>query len=52
MQVAKGVKLPTTAIGCDCRGNCLNSHDCLCAKLNSTDSKHYDFPYVHRDGGR
>lgn len=52
MQVAKGVKLPTTAIGCDCRGNCLNSHDCSCAKLNSTDSKHYDFPYVHRDGGR
>ncbi|KAJ4729557.1 histone-lysine N-methyltransferase, H3 lysine-9 specific SUVH4 [Melia azedarach] len=47
MQVSKNVKLPTDAVGCDCKGNCMNCRDCSCAVRNGS-----DFPYVHRDGGR
>lgn len=41
------MKLPTQVSGCACKGNCVNSRDCSCAKLNGT-----DFAYVNRDGGR
>lgn len=47
IKVANGVKLPSNANGCDCRGSCIASRTCSCAKLNGL-----DFPYVHRDGGR
>lgn len=47
IEVPKSVKLPKPVRGCDCKGNCVNSRDCSCAKLNGT-----DFAYVHRDGGR
>ncbi|XP_022989602.1 histone-lysine N-methyltransferase, H3 lysine-9 specific SUVH4-like isoform X3 [Cucurbita maxima] len=47
IKVGHGVKLPSNANGCDCRGSCISSRTCSCAKLNGL-----DFPYVHRDGGR
>lgn len=47
IEVAKGVKLPSNATGCSCKGNCTNPNTCACAKLNGS-----DFPYVRRDGGR
>lgn len=47
IKVAHGVKLPPNANGCDCKGSCIASRTCSCAKLNGL-----DFPYVHRDGGR
>ncbi|CAN0924786.1 Histone-lysine N-methyltransferase, H3 lysine-9 specific SUVH4, partial [Linum grandiflorum] len=47
IQVAKNVKLPINTAGCNCKGTCVDSRTCACAKLNGS-----DFPYVHRDGGR
>ncbi|KAL8134510.1 histone-lysine N-methyltransferase, H3 lysine-9 specific SUVH4-like isoform X2 [Apium graveolens] len=47
IEVPKSVKLPTQVPGCACRGNCVNSRNCICATLNGT-----DFAYVNRDGGR
>ncbi|PRQ45648.1 putative histone-lysine N-methyltransferase [Rosa chinensis] len=47
IQVAQNVKLPRDATGCNCKGSCVDSKTCQCAKLNGS-----DFPYVHRDGGR
>ncbi|XP_012067354.1 histone-lysine N-methyltransferase, H3 lysine-9 specific SUVH4 isoform X2 [Jatropha curcas] len=47
LQVSKSIKLPTSAVGCDCKGGCVDPRTCACAQLNGT-----DFPYVHRDGGR
>lgn len=47
IQFAQDVKLPTDATGCNCKGSCVDSKTCACAKLNGS-----DFPYVHRDGGR
>ncbi|KAL6136015.1 hypothetical protein ACLB2K_061317 [Fragaria x ananassa] len=47
IQVAQDVKLPNDASGCNCKGSCVDSKTCECAKLNGS-----DFPYVHRDGGR
>uniref|UniRef100_A0A1D1Z4D9 Histone-lysine N-methyltransferase, H3 lysine-9 specific SUVH4 n=1 Tax=Anthurium amnicola TaxID=1678845 RepID=A0A1D1Z4D9_9ARAE len=47
IQVAKGLKLPLNADGCNCKGDCVNSRTCACAKLNGT-----DFPYVRKNGGR
>lgn len=46
-QVAKSVKLPKNAIGCDCKGSCTDSRRCACAKLNGS-----DFPYVNHKGSR
>ncbi|XAR52062.1 Histone-lysine N-methyltransferase [Bertholletia excelsa] len=47
IQVAKSVKLPKSASGCECKGTCIDPRSCACARLNGL-----DFPYVHRDGGR
>ncbi|XP_050941601.1 histone-lysine N-methyltransferase, H3 lysine-9 specific SUVH4 isoform X2 [Cucumis melo] len=47
IKVARGVKLPPNANGCDCKESCITSRTCSCAKLNGS-----DFPYVQRDGGR
>ncbi|XP_052195414.1 histone-lysine N-methyltransferase, H3 lysine-9 specific SUVH4 isoform X3 [Diospyros lotus] len=47
IQVAKNVKLPENATGCDCKDTCIDPKRCACARLNGS-----DFPYVHRDGGR
>ncbi|KAK9271712.1 hypothetical protein L1049_002075 [Liquidambar formosana] len=47
IQVSESVKLPTNTIGCNCKGTCIDSKTCSCAKLNG-----FDFPYVHRNGGR
>ncbi|XP_015893914.3 histone-lysine N-methyltransferase, H3 lysine-9 specific SUVH4 isoform X1 [Ziziphus jujuba] len=47
IKVAKNVKLPPNAIGCNCKGSCVDPKTCSCAMLNGS-----DFPYVHRDGGR
>ncbi|XP_050224830.1 histone-lysine N-methyltransferase, H3 lysine-9 specific SUVH4-like [Mercurialis annua] len=47
LQVSKNIKLPTSAAGCKCKGACRDPRTCACAKLND-----YEFPYVHRDGGR
>ncbi|XVF13830.1 hypothetical protein REPUB_Repub09cG0002100 [Reevesia pubescens] len=47
MKVARNIKLPTNATGCDCKGVCWDPKTCACARLNGS-----DFPYVHRDGGR
>ncbi|KAL6994530.1 hypothetical protein U1Q18_012632 [Sarracenia purpurea var. burkii] len=44
--VAKNVKLPSNAPGCNCKGTCVDPKSCACARLNGS-----DFPYVHRDGG-
>ncbi|CAN1137594.1 Histone-lysine N-methyltransferase, H3 lysine-9 specific SUVH4 [Linum perenne] len=46
-KIAKSVKLPQNAVGCSCKGTCVDPRTCACAKLNGS-----DFPYVHRDGGR
>ncbi|KAE8735122.1 Histone-lysine N-methyltransferase, H3 lysine-9 specific SUVH4 [Hibiscus syriacus] len=35
------------ATGCNCEGACMDPKTCECARLNG-----FDFPYVHRDGGR
>ncbi|KAF3435320.1 hypothetical protein FNV43_RR22407 [Rhamnella rubrinervis] len=49
IKVAKDVKLPPNAMGCNCKGSCVDPNTCSCAKLNGS-----DFAYVHmpRDGGR
>ena len=47
IKVSKSVKLPSNAIGCNCKGTCTDPRTCSCAMLNGS-----DFPYVHRDGGR
>lgn len=47
IQVAKNITLPKTAVGCNCKGTCIDPRTCACAKLNGS-----DFPYVQRDGGR
>ncbi|XP_017975084.1 PREDICTED: histone-lysine N-methyltransferase, H3 lysine-9 specific SUVH4 isoform X2 [Theobroma cacao] len=47
MKVARNIKLPSNAAGCDCKGVCWDPKACACARLNGS-----DFPYVHRDGGR
>ncbi|KAF5741216.1 histone-lysine N-methyltransferase H3 lysine-9 specific SUVH4-like [Tripterygium wilfordii] len=47
IQVAKGLTIPSSAQGCNCKGKCTNSKTCSCAKLNGS-----DFPYVEQDGGR
>lgn len=47
IKVAKDVNIPSSAPGCNCKGNCTNPLTCSCAKLNGS-----DFPYVARDGGR
>lgn len=47
IKVAKDVKLPPNAIGCNCKGSCVDPKTCSCAKLNGS-----DFAYVHRHGGR
>ncbi|KAJ8773101.1 hypothetical protein K2173_028278 [Erythroxylum novogranatense] len=47
IKVAKNVKIPLNSSGCNCKGSCVDSKICACAKLNGS-----DFPYVHRDGGR
>ncbi|CAN1839069.1 Histone-lysine N-methyltransferase, H3 lysine-9 specific SUVH4 [Linum perenne] len=46
-KIAKSVKFPQNAVGCSCKGTCVDPRTCACAKLNGS-----DFPYVHRDGGR
>ncbi|MCL7051067.1 hypothetical protein MKW94_025750, partial [Papaver nudicaule] len=45
-QVSASVKIPTNAVGCKCRGACVDPRTCACAKLNGS-----DFPYVCKDGG-
>ncbi|XWS30575.1 hypothetical protein CRYUN_Cryun24cG0130700 [Craigia yunnanensis] len=47
MKVARNIKLPANAAGCDCKGVCWDPKTCTCARFNGS-----DFPYVHRDGGR
>ncbi|XP_038994591.1 histone-lysine N-methyltransferase, H3 lysine-9 specific SUVH4-like [Hibiscus syriacus] len=47
MKVARNIKLPANATGCNCEGACWDPKTCECARLNG-----FDFPYVHRDGGR
>ncbi|KAE8669843.1 Histone-lysine N-methyltransferase, H3 lysine-9 specific SUVH4 [Hibiscus syriacus] len=47
MKVARNIKLPANAVGCDCEGLCWNPKTCSCSRLNGS-----DFPYVHRDDGR
>ncbi|GFQ00795.1 histone-lysine n-methyltransferase h3 lysine-9 specific suvh4 [Phtheirospermum japonicum] len=48
MKYSKNISVPTIApTGCNCRGSCVDSRLCACAKLNGG-----DFPYVQRDGGR
>ncbi|XP_043703544.1 histone-lysine N-methyltransferase, H3 lysine-9 specific SUVH4-like isoform X1 [Telopea speciosissima] len=47
IQVAETVKLPISAPGCSCKGTCIDTKTCACARLNGS-----DFPYVRRDGGR
>ncbi|KAL5581470.1 hypothetical protein UlMin_013912 [Ulmus minor] len=47
VQVAKNVKLPQNVGGCNCKGTCVDSKTCACARLNG-----FNFPYVHLDGGR
>ncbi|KAL9669413.1 hypothetical protein QQ045_006960 [Rhodiola kirilowii] len=43
MKVSKSVKVPSNKTGCNCRGACIDSRVCACAKLNGS-----DFPYVLR----
>ncbi|XP_065850521.1 histone-lysine N-methyltransferase, H3 lysine-9 specific SUVH4-like [Euphorbia lathyris] len=47
LQIAENIKLPVSANGCKCKGDCVNPRKCSCAKLNGS-----DFPYVLKDGGR
>lgn len=47
IRLSKNLKLPAKAIGCKCKGDCIDSRTCSCAKLNGG-----DFPYVRKDGGR
>ena len=47
VQVAKNVKLPQNVGGCNCKGTCVDSKTCACARLNG-----FNFPYVHLDGGK
>ncbi|KAG4915575.1 hypothetical protein JHK87_053132 [Glycine soja] len=47
VKVAKNVKLPMNATGCECKGICNDPTTCACALRNGS-----DFPYVSRDGGR
>lgn len=47
LRVAGNLKIPANAVGCKCKGDCLDPRTCACAKLNGS-----DFPYVHKDGGR
>ncbi|XVF02131.1 hypothetical protein REPUB_Repub04eG0149500 [Reevesia pubescens] len=46
IQVAKNVRVPPNAPGCNCKGKC-TPRSCSCARLNGG-----DFPYVSQDGGR
>ncbi|XP_048317984.1 histone-lysine N-methyltransferase, H3 lysine-9 specific SUVH4 isoform X1 [Ziziphus jujuba] len=45
--VESGIKIPSSAPGCNCKGKCTNPRTCSCAKLNGS-----DFPYVSKNGGR
>jgi len=47
IRLPRNLKLPTNAVGCNCKGECVDPKICSCAKLNGG-----DFPYVRRDGGR
>lgn len=47
VKVAKNVKLPMNAAGCNCKGICKDPTTCACALRNGS-----DFPYVSRNGGR
>ncbi|XP_045793097.1 histone-lysine N-methyltransferase, H3 lysine-9 specific SUVH4-like [Trifolium pratense] len=47
LKVAKNVKIPANASGCNCKGMCIDPRTCECAKRNGS-----EFPYVSRDGGR
>ncbi|KAE8661663.1 Histone-lysine N-methyltransferase, H3 lysine-9 specific SUVH4 [Hibiscus syriacus] len=47
MKVARNLKLPGNAAGCDCERLCRDPNTCSHAKLNGS-----DFPYVHLGGGR
>ncbi|CAN6373504.1 unnamed protein product [Urochloa humidicola] len=41
LQIPEHIKIPTDAIGCNCKGDCSTSEQCLCAKRNGS-----DLPYV------
>uniref|UniRef100_A0A7N0UPE8 Uncharacterized protein n=1 Tax=Kalanchoe fedtschenkoi TaxID=63787 RepID=A0A7N0UPE8_KALFE len=43
MKISKSVKVPSHITGCKCKGACVDSRTCACAKLNGS-----DFPYVRR----
>lgn len=43
MKMSKSVKIPSFKTGCDCKGDCIDSRVCACAKRNGA-----DFPYVLR----
>lgn len=47
VRLSKNVKLPANAVGCNCKGECVDPRICSCAKLNGG-----DIPYVRKDGGR
>lgn len=47
LRVAENLKIPVNAVGCKCKGDCIDPRTCACAKLNGS-----DFPYVRKDGGR
>ncbi|KAG2603097.1 histone-lysine N-methyltransferase, H3 lysine-9 specific SUVH4-like isoform X1 [Panicum virgatum] len=41
LKIAKGIKIPSNIIGCDCEGDCASNKNCLCAQRNGS-----DLPYV------
>ena len=47
VRLTKSLMLPTSAGGCNCKGECVDPRTCSCARLNGG-----DFPYVRKDGGR
>ncbi|XP_073098550.1 histone-lysine N-methyltransferase, H3 lysine-9 specific SUVH4 isoform X2 [Elaeis guineensis] len=47
LRVAESLKILANAVGCKCKGDCIDPRTCACARLNGS-----DFPYVHKDGGR
>ncbi|MED6105921.1 Histone-lysine N-methyltransferase, H3 lysine-9 specific suvh4 [Stylosanthes scabra] len=47
VKVAKNVKFPKAAVGCKCKGLCIDSTTCECALRNGS-----EFPYVAQNGGR
>ncbi|XP_026660713.2 histone-lysine N-methyltransferase, H3 lysine-9 specific SUVH4-like isoform X2 [Phoenix dactylifera] len=47
LRVAENLKIPANAVGCNCKGDCIDPRTCACARLNGS-----DFPYVRKDGGR